>query len=102
MRTVALDVSPLLESKWTGIPIFTARLARGLLLLAVPEIRTLFSIGADAVDTNAVISALNSGTGLCFRADYVRRRNIALNQARHVDAALYPTVKSRGGCLARE
>jgi glycosyltransferase involved in cell wall biosynthesis len=100
MRTLALDIRPMFESNWTGIPIFTARLAR--VLLNDPEIETVFTFGADMIESDAVRKALYLRTGVYLRCDYERRRSGTIGKRRPVDAALFPTVKTRANVHARE
>jgi glycosyltransferase involved in cell wall biosynthesis len=99
MTPVKFDIGPLFETQWTGIPIYTARLAK--LLLADPEIEPRFSFNAHLIDTAAVEDALNKMTGLYLRVDYERARAISMPR-KAIDVALFPTVKPIFGSAARE
>jgi len=62
--TLYVDVSPLLELQWTGIPVVAAGLAGAVLTQA--RARTRFFLGTDLVHTAAVADALARGSGLAL------------------------------------
>jgi len=98
---LTLDISPLLASRWTGIPVFTRRLAQALLRNG--ELDIDFSNDLVRMPVPWVRQALDVGTGRYLRdelytgygPDYVA-----------VDPAVpifYPSNKGRyGGLIARE
>lgn len=95
---LTLDVTPLLETQWTGIPVFTRRLARAL---AGAGVELDYAVRLFRVPSEAVERALEQGTGSFLRL---------LQERPAVEAApldpsrpmLYPSVKPVGGVVPRE
>jgi glycosyltransferase involved in cell wall biosynthesis len=100
MADVIVDVGPLLETNWTGIPVYTARLAR--LLLDDPEVEAAFMIQGREITRSSVISALEASTGLYLRDQYFRGRCLAQKRRSPIKKALFPTVKTAFGSASRE
>src|SRR5579871_6598677 len=100
MPSVLVDVSPLLETHWTGIPVYTARLVR--LLLADPEIEARFMMHGRRIRKANVVHALEAMTGVYLRNDYERGRCIDSGDCESADKALFPTVKTSFGMAPRE
>jgi glycosyltransferase involved in cell wall biosynthesis len=88
---VTLDVGPLLETQWTGIPVFTRRLAESLLRHGAVELD--FAIQLTRVPAAPVMAAIQAGTGVFLHDSF---ENHAHEWRDSVDAGsrlLYPTVK---------
>ena len=92
--TIHVDVSPLLEHQWTGIPVVAAGLA-GALLRQVPG-RTRFFLGTDLLDSAAVADALTRNSGL-YLARAVEAGRITAGRlelaGRRPAIGLFPSVK---------
>jgi glycosyltransferase involved in cell wall biosynthesis len=100
MPAVVVDVGPLLETNWTGIPVFTARLVR--MLLDDPQIDTSLMINGRRISRSSVITALEAMTGLYLRDEYHRGRCFDDPPTSPATKALFPTVKTAFGVAARE
>jgi len=92
MQNLLFDIAPLLETHWTGIPVYTARLAR--LLLDDPKIEPVFFVHGRLIETKQVLRSLDAMTGLYLRNDYERDRLPAVLRRSRIDKALFPSVKS--------
>ncbi|KFC64616.1 Glycosyl transferase, group 1 [Bosea sp. LC85] len=97
---VYFDVKPLLENFWTGIPVFTARLA--LQLLADSDVNIAFGSDLRLIETNAVCAAVKQQTGLYLCADLRRGRNIRFDSPGKFDVALFPSTKDVFSVAPRE
>jgi glycosyltransferase involved in cell wall biosynthesis len=97
---LTVDVTPLFEDHWTGIPVFTRRLVQALLRRGGVELE--FCHRLTLIPTPAVLAALRAGTGTALRADYERNAGQSYPLIdRHVPL-FYPTVKEFCGVAARE
>jgi glycosyltransferase involved in cell wall biosynthesis len=100
---LSIDITPLLESQWTGIPVFTRRLVQAL----DPHVALSFCLGPNGVAEAAVRQAIRLGTGTYLR-DVVHTpvESVEGEAARPaIDPAiplLYPSVKPSPGTAARE
>lgn len=97
---LALDIAPLLETQWTGIPVFTRRLVQAL--DATGRVRLEFCARLSRVPEEAVRRALRQGTGTYLRDLFERS---AFEDAAPADPAvplLYTSVKAAAGAAARE
>lgn len=97
---LTIDVTPLLESQWTGIPVFTSRLIRAL--QASGRVALDFGARLNHVPAAAVERALRQGSGSVLRGVVERA---ALERSAPIDPAipvLYPSVKPAPGLAARE
>ncbi len=99
-----LDVSPLLEESWTGIPVVAAGLARAL-LAAMPAGSLRFFLDAGLVAEGAVRDALARGTGLFLSREHGEGRagdgRLHLPPGRPA-IGLYPSVKRLHGVFGTE
>lgn len=90
-----LDVSPLMEEHWTGIPVVAAGLARTLLAW-LPEHAEFFH-DHHVVNRDALEDALVRGSGLYLRRDFERGEGqagpLSLLDAGALAAGIYPSVK---------
>ncbi|MGA2044382.1 MAG: glycosyltransferase family 1 protein [Roseiarcus sp.] len=97
---VTLDIGPLLEDQWTGIPVFTRRLARALLLHG--EIDLDFAVNCEKFPRAVVMQALSLGTGTFLREGW-QREGASEYELADVDGAfLFPTVKTQFGIASRQ
>lgn len=101
--SLTLDITPLVESQWTGIPVFTRRLVQAL----DPHVSLSFCFGANRVPADAVRQAIRISTGTYLR-DAIHTPVLTLEAEagrRALDPAiplLYPSVKPSPGTAARE
>jgi glycosyltransferase involved in cell wall biosynthesis len=97
---LALDITPLLESQWTGIPVFTRRLAQAL--AQGGRVRLEYCVRLNRMPEEAVHRAIRAGTGTFLRDLHQRFDPEA---ARPIDPAvplLYTSVKQSFGVASRE
>jgi glycosyltransferase involved in cell wall biosynthesis len=97
---LTLDIGPLMETQWTGIPVFTRRLAQALLRHGGMEVEFAFQL--TRIPEAEVLAAIRAGTGALLRE---RFESDASAWGRSVDrdgALLYPSVKDAFGLAARE
>jgi glycosyltransferase involved in cell wall biosynthesis len=97
---LAIDVAPLMEEQWTGIPVFTRRLVQAL--EASGRVALDYCIRLNRVPAEPVQRAIRLGTGSLLRALHERD---AFGPPVPVDPAvplLYPSVKEAPGIAARE
>jgi glycosyltransferase involved in cell wall biosynthesis len=100
MRSILVDAGPLLESQWTGIPVFTARLCR--LILSDPEIDPSFMIHGRPIERTQLARALGLRTGVYLRSAYELGRCIERSDRRAFEKVLYPSVKGAFDFAHRE
>ena len=67
---LTLDIGPMLDDQWTGIPVFTSRLAQ--CLIRHEGIDVEFSVQLTRIPKALVLSAINAGSGTMLRADLER------------------------------
>ena len=60
-----LDVGPLLDDQWTGIPVFTRRLAQALLRDGRLDVQ--FSIDQVRIPSSDVLAAIQTASGAALR-----------------------------------
>ena len=96
---LTLDVTPLLESQWTGIPVFTRRLLRAL--QASGRVSLDYAVRLERVPEAAVERALRQGSGTFLR-DLVERGATEGEPIAAGQPLLYPSVKPAPGVVARE
>lgn len=97
---LTVDVTPLLEDQWTGIPVFTRRLVESL--AATGEVDLSFSVGLTRIPPDRLWSAIRSGSGTRLRTEFEYG---LIEDVDHVDgtqALLYPSVKVGFGVAASE
>ena len=92
MKSILVDASPILESYWTGIPVYTGRLLR--LILDDPEIDPAFMIHGRPIMRPHLVRALKLRTGVYLRSDYERGICIDRSARRSFEKVLYPSVKT--------
>lgn len=98
---LTIDVGPLMEDFWTGIPVFTGRLVRAL--AAGGKVDLDFSFNLAKVPADRVMAALELGSGSFLREDFERRSAVDYELADVTTPILYPSTKgSVNGLFARE
>ncbi len=97
---VTLDIGPLMETQWTGIPVFTRRLAQALLRHGGMDVEFAFQL--TRIPEAEVLAAIRAGSGAVLRE---RFESDAAAWGRPIDregALLYPSVKDAFGVATRE
>ncbi|MGG5821762.1 glycosyltransferase family 4 protein [Falsiroseomonas sp. HW251] len=95
---LTIDVTPLLEAQWTGIPVFTRRLVRAL---GAAGVELDHAVRLSRVPADAVERAMRLGNGNFLRLLQERPPT----EATPIDPGrplLYPSVKPIGGIARRE
>ncbi len=96
-----LDVSPLLEPKWTGLSVFTRRLAATL--IASRELDVGFVSGLARLPSAPVLKALSAGTGAYLADALSPEQAPQLPPVEPETPLLYPSGKGPlNGIVARE
>ena len=67
---LTLDIGPLLDTQWTGIPVFTRRLAKAL--LSNGELEVTFACNLIRAPTERVLQAIRFGEGGYLAAEFQR------------------------------
>ena len=90
-----LDVTPLLEESWTGIPVVTSHLARQLLSRGGAS--TAFFIGSHLINQAHVKDALDRRTGLFLQRDHAHGKLLDSSlydlPADEISVGIFPSVK---------
>lgn len=97
---LSVDIGPLMEMQWTGIPVFTRRVVQSLLMR--DDVALDFAYDLVKVPAELVEAAIRSNSGGMLRDGY--ERHVA-EQGRIVDPRqpiFYPTVKRHMGAVQRE
>lgn len=97
-RQVTLDVGPLFDEQWTGIPVFTRRLAESL--LRHEDIDVGFSYNLTQIPNAQVEAAIKAGTGVFLRDQFARSSGSTFDGYGVIDPAkpiLFPSVKESCG-----
>jgi glycosyltransferase involved in cell wall biosynthesis len=97
---LTVEVGPLLETQWTGIPVFTRRLVQAL--LRDGRLDLSFSFNLATIPAAKILSAIRAETGVFLRQDLEEH---AFYHSRPIDPAqpaLYPSVKKSFGICQGE
>jgi hypothetical protein len=97
---VTLDVTPLLETQWTGIPVFTRRLAQSLLWHGGVDLE--FMVRLTSIPIASVEAAIHAGTGVFLRERFESEAASRSAAADRTGAMLYPSVKESFAVAERE
>jgi glycosyltransferase involved in cell wall biosynthesis len=97
---ITLDVSPLFETYWTGIPVFTRRLVQSLLRHGGVDLEFMFQL--TRIPTAAMMAAIKAGTGVFLRAKFESEAAFGWKIVDRSACLLYPSVKNSFGVAARE
>lgn len=95
---VTLDIGPMLDDQWTGIPVFTRRLAQCLLRYEGIEVH--FCHRLTRIPLQWIAAAIKAGTGTFLRADLERLRSGGHHVVDRQIPMLFPTV--RNACATGE
>jgi glycosyltransferase involved in cell wall biosynthesis len=98
-RRLALDVTPLLETQWTGIPVFTRRLAQAL---EGAGVALDFAVRLERLPEAAVRHAIRAGTGSMLRGTWEAARMKEIVPLDPAVPLLYASVKQAFGAVPRE
>ncbi len=98
--TLVLDIGPLLDDQWTGIPVFTRRLAQALLQSGQVELR--FCVGLTPVPAKHVLAAMRYGTGAFLREELARESAADGELPDAGSPVLFTSVKRIFGVHGRE
>ncbi len=93
---ITIDVGPLLDEQWTGIPVFTKRLVQALIRHGGVQLG--FCSGRWALPSDGVLNALAAGTGTSLRDAMTHRRTKCDRSSR----MLFPTAKKHCGLVPHE
>lgn len=97
---VTLDIGPLMETHWTGIPVFTRRLAEALLRHGGMEVEFAFRL--TRIPKAQVLAAIRAGTGALLREQFESDAPDWGQAIDHEGALVYPSVKDAFGIATRE
>ena len=97
---LTLDVTPLLDDQWTGIPVFTRRLALALYRSGKVDLR--FCVGLSNIPADRVFAAIRYGTGAFLREELTRLSAEEAGLPHAEVPALCPSVKRTFGIFQRE
>ena len=100
LPTVTVDIGPLLEDHWTGIPVFTRRLVQALMRDGSVDVE--FSFRLTQIPKEAVLAAIRVGSGTLLRSEFERNagRNYPLIDPK--SNLLFPSVKECFNVARRE
>jgi hypothetical protein len=88
---LSIDVGPLLEDHWTGIPVFTRRLVQALLLHGGLELQFAFRL--TQIPAAAVLAAIRAGNGTLLRSEFERNAGKRYPLIDSSVPLLFPSVK---------
>jgi glycosyltransferase involved in cell wall biosynthesis len=88
---VTLDIRPLFEDQWTGIPVFTRRLAEALLRCGAVDLE--FAAHHTRVPAAAVQAAIRVGAGTLLREQFETDAIHGYDLIDHRNHLLFPSVK---------
>jgi glycosyltransferase involved in cell wall biosynthesis len=97
---ITFDIAPLLETHWTGIPVFTRRLIQALVARGDLDLEFMFQL--TKIPYASVMTALSMGTGAFLREQF---ENSDVSGAEIVERSgrlFYPSVKTAFGIAAHE
>jgi hypothetical protein len=97
---LTVDVGPLLETFWTGIPVFTRRLVQALLVDGRVDLSYCFNL--TELPAAIVHNALAMSTGAFLRLDYETRAYASYRPADTSTPLLYPSNKKVANASPRE
>jgi glycosyltransferase involved in cell wall biosynthesis len=97
---LTLDIGPLLDNQWTGIPVFTRRLAESL--SRDGRIDLSFSFNLTRIHNAKVAAAIKAGTGTFLRQEYDAYSYSDCLPVDPGEPILYPSVKKAWSAGARE
>lgn len=97
---LTVDIGPLLETQWTGIPVFTRRVVQSL--MQQDSIELDFAFDLVRVPHSLVSTAIKANSGGFMRDSYERYSGELYRMIDPRQPIFYPTVKQHFGAAARE
>jgi glycosyltransferase involved in cell wall biosynthesis len=97
---VTLDVTPLFETHWTGIPVFTRRLVQSLLRHGGLDVGFMFQL--TRIPPALVMAAITAGTGAFLRETFEHATTFKPEATDREVHMLYPSVKDSFGIARYE
>jgi glycosyltransferase involved in cell wall biosynthesis len=97
---LTLDIGPMLDDQWTGIPVFTSRLAQCLLRHGGIDVE--FSVQLTKIPQPLVQSAINAGSGTMLHAGLERANFDGYELIDRYAPLLFPTAKNASTIGQRE
>jgi glycosyltransferase involved in cell wall biosynthesis len=97
---LSVDVSPLFEAQWTGIPVFTRRLIQALQQDGRLELS--FCRNLTKIPPRHVKAALRAGNGLALAQEFEVGEHLRFPPADIAVPIFYPSVKKNFGVCAAE
>jgi len=97
---VTIDIAPLFEYQWTGIPVFTRRLVKALLAHGGMDLRFMFQL--TDIPPEPVMAAISAGTGAFLRQAFEDGGSLNARAADTGGRFLYPSVKTSFGLAKSE
>jgi glycosyltransferase involved in cell wall biosynthesis len=97
---LTLDIAPLLEDQWTGIPVFTRRLVQALDRSG--EVDLSFAVRLTQIPARRLWDTVRAGFGTFLRTEFEYGLIEGLRRLETDVPLLYPTVKSACGIGAAE
>jgi glycosyltransferase involved in cell wall biosynthesis len=97
---VTIEIGPLFESQWTGIPVFTRRLVQSLLRHGGVELDFCFEMSR--FPKAAVLQALTLGTGTFLREGFEHNGSTQYDLVDDLSHFLFPSCKGRFNLSRRE
>ena len=97
---LTVDVLPLMDIQWTGIPIFTRRVVQSVLLR--PELQVEFCCDLVRVDAADIETAIRVNSGAMLRENFERKASTGGSLVDAGQPIFYPSAKKFHGVSARE
>jgi glycosyltransferase involved in cell wall biosynthesis len=97
---ITIDVGPLFEDQWTGIPVFTRRLVQSLLRHGGMEVA--FATGLTRLPSRPVLDAIRLGTGTFLRETFELGASDTHTLIDRDSPLLFPSVKTSFGVARAE
>ena len=88
---ITIDVGPLFEDQWTGIPVFTRRLIQSLMRHGGVHVEFCYNL--TTIPHEAVFAAIQAVSGAFLRTDFERRAGQDYPLVETAGHVLYPSVK---------
>lgn len=88
---LTIDIGPLFEDQWTGIPVFTRRLVQALLRHGGVNLRFAFRL--TEIPRESVLAAIRAGTGTLLRSEFERNSGKGYPLIDPDCHLLFPSVK---------
>jgi glycosyltransferase involved in cell wall biosynthesis len=88
---VTVDIGPLFESQWTGIPVFTRRLVQSLLRQGSIDVD--FAFRMTKIPRDHVLAAIRANTGTFLRSEFERNAGNTYPLVDPRSHVLFPSVK---------